>query len=67
MKYFAIYHGAMPFDKNPLPVRPEVPRPIQELHESVFGRPAEEITLHDRPDMPEAIREFARANGVRIT
>ena len=65
MRYYSVSPFAIPFDKSPAPVR-ELPKAIRDLNESVFGRPAEEIVLSDRPDMPPAIREFAAANGIKI-
>ena len=57
----------LPFSDNPAPViRHDVHPSIKAIHESVFGRPQEEITLKDRHDMPPAIREFAVANGIPI-
>ena len=67
MKYYSITPLALPFDKYPTTVRPELPKAIRDLHESVFGVPQEEIVLCDRPDMPSALRAFAIANGIKIT
>ena len=65
MKYYSVSPYALPFDKSPAPVR-ELPKAIRDLNESVFGVPQEEIVLHDRHDLPAAIREFAIANSVKI-